>query len=597
MAGFCVILSGRFQDDRDDASVWAPISAAFKLDEASFAQRVLAAMPLIVRQNLDEPAAEKLAERLHASGISARVEPEDTQLAYFEREGTTRGPVPSSALRKFIRSQERYRLSGEKDWKVWEDKTAFDDALFCKILSPPMIGLDDETPPPLPQQEEPPPPPFLTGSAVPVADARTAVASGSDIEEEMPPPLPMQDDPVAETYGKSSPTIETALPKDLSKGSAPIQQPSDRSPIAFRQSRKPPPSSSRVGLWLAAAVIIAIAAGAFAWFHLSHSLTPLTAQLPPASAAPPASASISKLPQAQAVVPPQLQPQPAASAAVSTAAAEEPSQASSINSNLALVSPAVTPAAAVAPLAESSVTDHCVADAPKAQSPEEVTLLADGQSHLVGRSVRAGSSGEIYIVEAALGYDGVCRPSPYQLYVFNHGKLVGTLVPQAMQARTDGAISDFKLIDPEHLQIEIEHYKPNDPACCASSHEQRIVDLSQFGGARSATPSSTPLPIASAGEPAVVAKKALGNPSFDCAKAISPTDSAICGDIALSNLDVQVATMYRQAVAQASTDNAGLLKDDQRQWLRNRARCGTDTNCIERQSSARVTALQRYIVK
>jgi len=143
MAGFCVILSGRFQDDRDDASVWAPIIADFELDEANFAQQVLAAMPLIIRQNLDELAAEQLAEKLHAYGVGARVEPDDAELAYFEREGSIRGPVPLSALRKFIRSQELYRLRSEQDWKVWQDKTAFDDALFCKIPSPHTLELDD----------------------------------------------------------------------------------------------------------------------------------------------------------------------------------------------------------------------------------------------------------------------------------------------------------------------------------------------------------------------------------------------------------------------------------------------------------------------
>jgi hypothetical protein len=143
MDGFCVILSGRFQDDRDDASVWAPIIVDFKLDEASFAEQVLAAMPLIIRQNLDEPDAEQLADELHLYGVGARVEPDDAELAYFEREGSIRGPLPLSALRKFIRSQERYRLRDEKDWKIWQDKTAFDDALFCRIPSPPTVELYD----------------------------------------------------------------------------------------------------------------------------------------------------------------------------------------------------------------------------------------------------------------------------------------------------------------------------------------------------------------------------------------------------------------------------------------------------------------------
>ena len=49
-----------------------------------------------------------------------------------------------------------------------------------------------------------------------------------------------------------------------------------------------------------------------------------------------------------------------------------------------------------------------------------------------------------------------------------------------MHARSDGAITDFKLLDPDHLQFEVDHYKPSDPACCPSSHEQKVVSLSQL---------------------------------------------------------------------------------------------------------------------
>lgn len=152
--------------------------------------------------------------------------------------------------------------------------------------------------------------------------------------------------------------------------------------------------------------------------------------------------------------------------------------------------PEVTPIAQRPVNESSSVTEHCESDAPQAQAPEEVALLENGNRHLTGRRLRAGAHGEFYIVEAALGYDGQCRPDPYQIYVFYNGKQVGTLARTTMHPRSDGAITDFKQIDAEHLQVRVEHYKPSDPACCASSHEDRVISFSQF------------VPVQQAAEPA-----------------------------------------------------------------------------------------------
>lgn len=129
----------------------------------------------------------------------------------------------------------------------------------------------------------------------------------------------------------------------------------------------------------------------------------------------------------------------------------------------------------------SSVAANCKADAPAPQMPEEKDLVANGRRFLTGRSSRGrGAGGEFLLVEAALGYDGQCRPDPYQIYVFKGGELVGTLSPQAMRARSDGAIVEFAMHDDHTVQIEVAHYQDNDPACCPSSIETRLIDLREF---------------------------------------------------------------------------------------------------------------------
>jgi uncharacterized protein len=57
--------------------------------------------------------------------------------------------------------------------------------------------------------------------------------------------------------------------------------------------------------------------------------------------------------------------------------------------------------------------------------------------------------------------------------------------------------------------------------------------------------------------------------SFDCAKAASPIETAICGDAKLGALDVQLTTEFKAAMTREANNRASLLMD-QRKWLRDR---------------------------
>jgi hypothetical protein len=114
-----VVISGLQAGVSNTAAAWAPVAAAFKMDEASFAQRVLAALPLIVRQKLDKATADQIVQQLQASRIEARSLPDDAQVAHFKRNNIIRGPLPLSGLGEFLKHNEKYRIVGSTEWKDW----------------------------------------------------------------------------------------------------------------------------------------------------------------------------------------------------------------------------------------------------------------------------------------------------------------------------------------------------------------------------------------------------------------------------------------------------------------------------------------------
>jgi LppP/LprE lipoprotein len=75
---------------------------------------------------------------------------------------------------------------------------------------------------------------------------------------------------------------------------------------------------------------------------------------------------------------------------------------------------------------------------------------------------------QIRIILATAGYDGMCRPRQYQAFVFVHGVFAGTLSPQPMDSRTDGALDQVHLRGDGRLTAEFRRYAASDPLCCPS---------------------------------------------------------------------------------------------------------------------------------
>lgn len=75
-------------------------------------------------------------------------------------------------------------------------------------------------------------------------------------------------------------------------------------------------------------------------------------------------------------------------------------------------------------------------------------------------------------------------------------------------------------------------------------------------------------------------------PSFSCAKASTPTEKAICDSFVLAGWDRSVSLAWQRA--HGGSDG---WKDEQKEWLRTRDKCGGDTACLERAMAQRTQDL------
>ncbi|GKY87093.1 hypothetical protein STA1M1_09620 [Sinisalibacter aestuarii] len=71
-----------------------------------------------------------------------------------------------------------------------------------------------------------------------------------------------------------------------------------------------------------------------------------------------------------------------------------------------------------------------------------------------------------------------------------------------------------------------------------------------------------------------------GQPSFDCGKATTPSERAICGSSDLAELDQAIARNFTSAYEGAGRDGRERLLNEQRAWLAQRDDCGGDAPCL-----------------
>ena len=92
------------------------------------------------------------------------------------------------------------------------------------------------------------------------------------------------------------------------------------------------------------------------------------------------------------------------------------------------------------------------------------------------------------------------------------------------------------------------------------------------------------------------ARPAAEAASFNCAKASTPDEIAICVTPALSELDVQMAALYGVRMQIPMLMGAkGAAKDEQRAFLAVRAGGGSNALCIQSVYQQRIAMLQQII--
>jgi uncharacterized protein len=84
--------------------------------------------------------------------------------------------------------------------------------------------------------------------------------------------------------------------------------------------------------------------------------------------------------------------------------------------------------------------------------------------------------------------------------------------------------------------------------------------------------------------------------SFNCAKAKTSDEKAICASRSLSELDVKMATLWgvRMQVPMLM-GSRGAAQDEQHQFLIDRGTCGASTTCIRSVYQTRIDALNAEI--
>jgi heat shock protein HslJ len=122
-----------------------------------------------------------------------------------------------------------------------------------------------------------------------------------------------------------------------------------------------------------------------------------------------------------------------------------------------------------APREQEAVDSRCRKQARPPEWEEDKRLRDQGWD-LVG-----GYEGgwQMVVIGDTAGYDGMCRPRRYQEFVFVGGAFAGTLSPQPMDSRTDGALARVSLQE-GRLTAEYVRYGASDALCCPS-RESTVV--------------------------------------------------------------------------------------------------------------------------
>ena len=150
--------------------------------------------------------------------------------------------------------------------------------------------------------------------------------------------------------------------------------------------------------------------------------------------------------------------------------------------------------------------------------------------------------------------------------------------------------------DSPSVPIKIETYSSATPyeVGCSSNSAPTRKKLPMAATTEPTTPIAKQ-PLAATTEPTTPVAKV--SPSYDCAKASTQVENAICDDPDLARLDVTMAAAYKAARNRQSQADKTRLRDDQRLWLQERELCATLSDvkgCLRREISDRTADLRSW---
>lgn len=99
-----------------------------------------------------------------------------------------------------------------------------------------------------------------------------------------------------------------------------------------------------------------------------------------------------------------------------------------------------------------------------AETPQDQALVDAGWHLFLAYQQGWG----VTLVSGLSGYDGMCRPIGFQDFVFVDGEFAGTLSPEPMASRSDGAADSANLWSADKISAQYRRYAPDDALCCPS---------------------------------------------------------------------------------------------------------------------------------
>ncbi|MFZ5732881.1 MAG: caspase family protein [Pseudomonadota bacterium] len=147
---------------------------------------------------------------------------------------------------------------------------------------------------------------------------------------------------------------------------------------------------------------------------------------------------------------------------------------------------------------------------------------------------------------------------------------------QLYYARVDGLDGDARLALRRQQGDWLGQRKlcGSNAACVSQAYSSRIAVLQGQGGPAPAPP------------PAVAA-----TPSFNCAKARTADEIAICNDGVLAAKDRQLSALYSGVLTSLSLEGQQRLAAAQKAWLAQRGQCGASVACIASAYDSRIRQL------